>query len=409
MAAVSPVKSTSSALAHDVKNEFGPSGPGTLAGRYLRSFWQPVLNSNELAPGKAKPIRIMNEMFTLFRGHGGAAHVVAYRCPHRSSQLSTGWVEEDTIRCLYHGWRFSGDGQCVEQPNESATLTARTKIASYPTREHLGLIWAYLGEGEPPAWPPLPDFDEEGFVETRSTVYPCNYFQTHENNFDPCHILWSHSHGITHSDYSRLDVTVQPDPTEEPYGILNNWTFGAGFNVVAIGYMPNVIRTIVPSPNGLLKGGLCPQYRDSFLIHVPVDDESHIFFRTQLVRLEGEPLERYQAAAAKLRARWAADWKPEVYYAEEIMAGRMSITDVLEHPYLATIQDMVAQSGQGRMTDRHTEKLGQTDRFMNFFRRVYAREMGALAAGQPTRRWNPSAQSPEYMAQKKAVMEAGAY
>ena len=32
------------------------TGPGTLAGRYLRSYWQPVLVSDELPAGRAKPL-----------------------------------------------------------------------------------------------------------------------------------------------------------------------------------------------------------------------------------------------------------------------------------------------------------------------------------------------------------------
>ncbi|HEY3116082.1 MAG TPA: hypothetical protein VGK54_05020 [Chloroflexota bacterium] len=48
------------------------TGPGTLGGRYLRMFWQPVHRSSDLAPGRAIPLRIMGEDFTLYRGEGGA-------------------------------------------------------------------------------------------------------------------------------------------------------------------------------------------------------------------------------------------------------------------------------------------------------------------------------------------------
>src|SRR2546422_7675310 len=44
------------------------TGPGTLAGRYLRSFWQPIYRSEDLPAGRAKPIRIMGDEFTLYRG-----------------------------------------------------------------------------------------------------------------------------------------------------------------------------------------------------------------------------------------------------------------------------------------------------------------------------------------------------
>jgi nitrite reductase/ring-hydroxylating ferredoxin subunit len=73
------------------------TGPETLGGRYMRLFWHPVYRSQDLKPGWAKPIKIMSENFTLYRGEGGKAHVVAFQCAHRGLQLSVGWVEDDCI------------------------------------------------------------------------------------------------------------------------------------------------------------------------------------------------------------------------------------------------------------------------------------------------------------------------
>src|SRR5262245_24358612 len=52
--------------------DFVHTGPGTLAGRYMRTFWQPVGVSDQLAPGAAKPVRILGEDFTLYRGEAPA-------------------------------------------------------------------------------------------------------------------------------------------------------------------------------------------------------------------------------------------------------------------------------------------------------------------------------------------------
>jgi len=48
--------------------DFVRTGPGTLAGRYMRMFWQPVYVSDRLKPGHALPIQVMGEKFTLYRG-----------------------------------------------------------------------------------------------------------------------------------------------------------------------------------------------------------------------------------------------------------------------------------------------------------------------------------------------------
>jgi len=69
-------------------DDFVHTGPGTLAGRYLRMFWQPVCCSHELSVGQALPIRIMDEEFTLYRGESGAAHLVGHRLrPPRHAAL----------------------------------------------------------------------------------------------------------------------------------------------------------------------------------------------------------------------------------------------------------------------------------------------------------------------------------
>ena len=110
-------------------------GPGTPAGRYVRLFWQPVMRAQDLAPGRAKPLEVLGEKFTIYRGEGGAPHVAAFRCPHRGTQLSLGWVEGDSLRCRYHGWRYDGDGQCVEQPNEDRPFCDKVQLATYPVQE----------------------------------------------------------------------------------------------------------------------------------------------------------------------------------------------------------------------------------------------------------------------------------
>src|SRR5690349_9926407 len=167
------------------------TGPGTLAGRFLRTFWQPVARARDLSSGQAMPAQVMNEWITLYRGESGEPHAVAFRCAHRGTQLSVGWVEEDCIRCRYHGWMYDAAGQCVEQPGEDPAFAQRVRIRSYPTEEYLGLIFAYLGEGEPPPMRRYPDFEEPGVFEADPPeVWPCNYFNRADN--DPYHTYWTH-------------------------------------------------------------------------------------------------------------------------------------------------------------------------------------------------------------------------
>src|SRR6476620_545639 len=153
------------------------AGPGKLMGAVLRQVWQPVAVTERLEPGRAIPTRILNEDLTVYLGESGAPHAVAFRCAHRGTQLSTGWVEGDEIRCFYHGWRYGADGKCTEQPAEPDPFCHRIRIAGYPVREYLGLGFAYLGEGEPPEFPRFPQLEGEGLLETDfPSIIPCSYF-----------------------------------------------------------------------------------------------------------------------------------------------------------------------------------------------------------------------------------------
>ena len=144
-----------------------PTGPDTVAGKYRRKFWHPVQRAADIKPGWAKPIRVMSEDLTLYRGESGKPQVVEFRCPHRQSQLSVGWVEGDALRCRFHGWKFDRAGQCVEQPAEKVSFAEKVRIRSYPTEEYLGLIFVYFGEGAPPPLPRFMDFEKDGlWVET---------------------------------------------------------------------------------------------------------------------------------------------------------------------------------------------------------------------------------------------------
>ena len=65
--------------------DYAHTGPGTLAGRYFRRFWIPVARLDDVAPGRTKPIQLLNEKFTYYRGETGTPHLVGYYCAHRST------------------------------------------------------------------------------------------------------------------------------------------------------------------------------------------------------------------------------------------------------------------------------------------------------------------------------------
>ena len=98
-------------------------GRGTPAGELLRRYWMPIACAGELTEEKPiKAARLLGEDLVVYRDRSGRYGVVAEQCPHRKASLAFGRVDEEGIRCPYHGWKFDGTGRCIEQPAEPEEL-----------------------------------------------------------------------------------------------------------------------------------------------------------------------------------------------------------------------------------------------------------------------------------------------
>src|SRR5919202_737514 len=93
---------------------------GTPMGELFRRFWLPALLPSELPGPDCDPVRLrlLGEDLIAFRSTSGQVGVVQNNCPHRGASLFFGRNEEDGLRCVYHGWKFDVDGNCVDMPNE---------------------------------------------------------------------------------------------------------------------------------------------------------------------------------------------------------------------------------------------------------------------------------------------------
>ncbi|HEV8016852.1 MAG TPA: Rieske 2Fe-2S domain-containing protein [Stellaceae bacterium] len=351
------------------------TGPGTSGGRYLRSFWQPVCVAADLPAGRAKPLTVMSENFTLYRGDSGAAQVLAPYCAHRGTLLSTGWVEGDALRCFYHGWKYGANGRCVEAPAEREGFANTVGIRSYPTREYLGLIFAYLGDGEPPQFPRYRDLEDEGVLEAKRYRRDCNFFNNMENQCDPVHVAFAHR--ISAFTAGGLVGVPLISAEETAWGLaLRAERPAGGVRVTQIG-MPNILH-IKSSPAEPGAG-----WSDLFAWRVPIDDGVHNSFNIHLHRLTGEAAARFRARQGKR----SGDPRPVQELAAAIRRGEMTIEDVKDHPDIVGIQDDIAQLGQGVIADRDNEYLGRSDAGIVLLRKLWLRELDALDAGRPTKAW----------------------
>jgi 5,5'-dehydrodivanillate O-demethylase oxygenase subunit len=360
--------------------DFSRTGPETLAGRYLRRFWQPVYLAKDLPAGHSVPIRIMGEGFTVYRGESGAAHVVGFRCAHRGMQLSAGWVEGDCLRCSYHGWMYDASGQCVEQPAEEPSFAAKVRIPGYPTREYLGFVFAYLGDGPPPPLPRYPWLEAGGVLEAGGYTRRCNYFQNVENNVDELHVAFTHRmSGYTEHGLNVALPSVEAEETD--YGMVQ-YGHRPGDEVRASHYiMPTMIYF-----RGTPVFPFETDWRDLLSYRVPIDDAMH--WSPVITRVHVRPADvgRYEAERERLRAHLAGlPSQDEV--TDAVLSGRLRMQDIPDRPDRVLIQDHVAQVGQGVIVDRTAERLGRSDAAIVMLRKIWRRELRALATGQPLKAW----------------------
>lgn len=161
--------------------------------------WTPVL---PLAEATANPVSltVAGEELAAFRDGSGRWHALLDRCPHRSARLSRGAVMDDgTLRCAYHGWRFGGDGRCARVPLNDLDDRAlgRIRVPAVPVRELAGALWIFTGAsatGEP-VLPPSLQGPPDRFG-TYTQEWAAHWTRAVENFIDFAHPAYVHEDSI---------------------------------------------------------------------------------------------------------------------------------------------------------------------------------------------------------------------
>jgi phthalate 4,5-dioxygenase len=208
-------------------------GKGTPMGELMRRYWVPALVSSELeADGDPVRIMLLGEKLLAFRDSDGRIGVIDHVCPHRCASLFYGRNEEGGIRCVYHGWKFDVDGNCLDMPNVPApqqNFRERVKVPAYPVAERNGAVWVYLGDG---AAPPLPEIPYNLLAPERLRITlmqrECNWLQALEGDIDTSHVDFLHGGTRTVADYppddprrfGSLDRAPEYEVTETDWGTM---------------------------------------------------------------------------------------------------------------------------------------------------------------------------------------------
>lgn len=370
-------------------------GPGTPMGRLVREYWQPIALVRELDKGCPVPLTIMGEELVLFRDDQGRIGLLDRHCSHRLTDLSYGRVEDGGIRCIYHGWLYDVGGRCLEQPGEPADSTFKEKIQhpAYPCRVAAGMVFAYLGSGPVPAFPPLEAlFSPEGHVYTRKYLQECNFIQGNEGNIDPVHGSYLHrsmvedpndwrrvrvpGSGLTAQSLRGRDTTPTIEIMETGYGIriLTRRRVGQDQQFARISnfVMPNL--SVVP---GASEG-------DGYNInwHVPIHDRLHWKFQITYRRSGPLDIERMAADEGNLV-------EPDFRLIRNQDNRYQQDRDEMVSEWFSglgphfIIHDTLATETQGPVEDRTREHLGTTDKAIAASRLQLFGALKAMERGEP--------------------------
>lgn len=345
-------------------------GSGTPMGELMRRFWQPVAKSTD-ATATPKRVRILGEDLVLFRDGHGRPGLVVEHCCHRGTSLFYGRVEDDGIRCCYHGWKFDVKGNCLDRATEvdGGARREATRQPWYPVQERYGLVFAYMGPPQKkpvlPRWAILEDLKPGEFVEVGdylhgpSDIVDCSWLQAYENNIDQVHGIWLHGcHAGPQIIFDAALPGLSAGPAPHAHGAVLGFQWRpTEHGVVAIASQPAgdkilrfVFEVLVPNMASI-PGAL------DFNWFVPVDDTHHKTFVAAVVKEPGTLEER------------------------NITHNRKTWKECTPEELQKTPGDYEAQRSQGDIAFHSEEHLSITDQGIVMLRRALNKMLDDLEAG----------------------------
>ena len=373
-------------------------GPGTPAGTLMRCYWQPAALADELAGNRpVKPVRLLGEDLVIFRDEQGRHGLIGRACPHRGTDLAFGRLEDGGLRCAFHGWLFDVHGACLETPAEpeGSVLCNNIRQTAYPVLEKNGILFAYLGPGEPPCFP---DFD--CFTAPASHTFAfkglieCNWLQSLEVGIDPAHTSFLHrffqdedcaqGYGKLFRDRSiDSDMPMTRIMREFPRPRIEVEPTDYGLRVVTLRRISDA-QTHVRVTNLVFPNAFVIPMSSEMTItqwHVPVDDTKHYWYA--IFTSFGAPVDRQEMRRQRLALYELPDYIPRKnksnhYGFDPHEQAHATFTGMGAD---INVHDQWACESMGVIQDRGKEHLGQSDKAISAYRRMLRGAIEAVGGG----------------------------
>lgn len=162
----------------------------------VRNCWYVAGLSHEFTAEKPEQRLLLGEPIVLWRTADGELIAMEDRCVHRLAPLSLGRIENNTIRCMYHGLKFDAGGKCVEIPGQDM-IPATACVKSFPVVERGQWVWVWMGDparADPSRIAPMMALDDPDWIFRWGVLdYEANYELINDNLLDLCHLSYVHA------------------------------------------------------------------------------------------------------------------------------------------------------------------------------------------------------------------------
>lgn len=380
-------------------------------GQLMRRHWTPVCLIEEVSEPDGAPVkaRVFGEDLVVFRDTEGRVGVMDEYCPHRRASLVYGRNEEGGLRCLYHGWKMSVEGQVLEMASEPASsgMCEKVKHKAYPVKEWGSLVWAFMGprddipEFRPPAWAP----SEDTRVSIAKALLPCNWAQVLEGAIDSAHSSSLHSSDFVPARVDGAKATeknwLRPSTDKAPRMQVERTSYGFRYaalrrpihNAAANDYVRSTVfvapATALIPPNNLYNVAN---------VNVPMDDTNTAFYFIAWghpsTTPEVETWRRFlrQTVGIDLDSQYRPLRNRENMFWQDRQAMKAgNFTGISGFPN----QDVAMWVTMGPIADRTNDRLGASDLAIVEFRRQMLEAVRNFMEGEPSIGTGDAAATPE--------------
>jgi nitrite reductase/ring-hydroxylating ferredoxin subunit len=355
--------------------------PGTPLGDMMRRFWIPAFIASEVRENDGAPIRLklLGEDLIAFRDTDGRVGIMEEYCPHRGASLALGRNEDCGLTCIYHGWKFDVEGNCLDMPSEpdASNFKDKVKARAYPVQEVAGVIWAYMGPAE--SAPPFPAFQWTRVADDHlvliKTLQESNFLQGLEGGIDSSHASFLHrSFGGVRTGWGNpLNALVMKDTAPRleveytSYGYRYAAVRDADEGEEYVRMTPYILPfyTYIPGAPGRTTGFTCWVPRDDFSCwqwEIGFNEERPFTAQERTDRIEQFGFHDNDLGFRKSR-------NFENWYQQNREAMK---TRGFSGIYGTRTQDHAVQETMGPIYDRTREHLGTSDRAIIAMRRLLA-------------------------------------